>query len=161
MAGRARSAIPMLLLAASWAVAVEEVSFGELDPKSPGQVVLFYRKGEAASDAAAAALAAAQQMVAERAGDRAAAVIFKQCDAAQNENKVGMEARGLTSSLPMLFVAVEGQGTGARPGHPNRCESKVSCRLRPPSGALSCERPDLVSRVCRSVHAQYDGRRDS
>ena len=123
---RARVATPLLLLAASWAVAVEEVSFGELDPKSPGQVVLFYRKGEAASDAAAAALAAAQQMVAERAGDRAAAVIFKQCDAAQNENKVGMEARGLTSSLPMLFVAVEGQGTGARPGHPNRCESKVS-----------------------------------
>jgi len=117
MAGRARVATLLMLLVASCAVAVEEVKFGELDPKSPGQVVLFYRKGEAASDAAAAALAAAQKLVAESAGDRAAALVFKQCDAAQKENKVGMEARGLASSLPMLFVAVQGQGTG---------ESKIS-----------------------------------
>lgn len=158
MAGHAHAAIPLLLLAASWAVAVEDVKFGALDPKLPGQVVLFYRKGEAASDAAVAALAEAQKLVAERAGARAEAVFFKKCDAAQKENQVGMEARGLTSSLPMLFVAVEGQGTGALPDNTNRCESRVSRRLRPPSGALLCARPDSVRRACRSVYAQHDSR---
>lgn len=143
--------MPLVLLLASWAVAVEEVKIAELDPKTPGQVVLFYRKGEAASDAAAAALADAQTLVAERAGERATGVVFKQCDAAQKENKVGMEARGLSSSLPMLFVAVEGQGTGSPVA---RC-CPAACAMPPPA------RPDAVRRPCRSLYAQHDGRRDS
>lgn len=92
-------------------MAVDEVKFGELDPRATGQVVLFYRKGESGSDSAATALAAAEKLVATSAGERAGAMAFKQCDAAQKENMVGMEAKGLTS-LPMLFVSVDGQGTG-------------------------------------------------
>ena len=156
--------LPLLLLLASWAVAVEEVKFADLDPKTPGQVVLFYRKGEAASDAAAAALAAAQPLVAERAGEKATGVVFKQCDAAQKENKVGMEARGLSSSLPMLFVAVEGQGTGARGTAcpPPRAAPRRAPCLPPPPSLEPCAnfpaRPDAVRRACRSLYAQYDGR---
>jgi hypothetical protein len=96
------------------ALGVEEVKFAELEPRAAGQVVLFYRKGEADSDAAAAVLAAAETLVKASAGERAGALAFKQCDAGQKENKVGMEAKGLTS-LPMLFVAVDGQGTGIFP----------------------------------------------
>lgn len=92
-------------------MAVNEVKFGELDPRAAGQVVLFYRKGESGSDSAATELAMAEKLVATSAGERAGAVAFKQCDASQKENMVGMEAKGLTS-LPMLFVSVDGQGTG-------------------------------------------------
>jgi hypothetical protein len=102
----------VVVLCGQAAMAVDEVKFAELDPRAAGQVVLFYRKGEAGSDSAATALAAAEQLVGKSAGERAGAIAFKQCDAAQKENKVGMEAKGLTS-LPMLFVAVDGQGTGS------------------------------------------------
>ena len=85
-----------------------------VEPRAAGQVVLFYRKGEAGSDAAATALAAAETLVKASAGEQAGTLAFKQCDAGQKENKVGMEAKGLTS-LPMLFVAVDGQVTGLSP----------------------------------------------
>jgi len=109
-----RVAAAVLVLCHASAAAVEEVKFADLDPKAAGQVVLFYRKGAEASDAAVAALAEAELLVKASAGAKAADVVFKQCNAAQKENMVGMEAKGLTS-LPMIFVGVEGQGTGKTP----------------------------------------------
>mmetsp|Transcript_57338 Transcript_57338/g.92762 ORF Transcript_57338/g.92762 Transcript_57338/m.92762 type:complete len:256 (+) Transcript_57338:74-841(+) len=105
-----RVAAAVLVLCHASVAAVEEVKFADLDPKAAGQVVLFYRKGAEASDAAVAALAEAELLVKASAGAKAADVVFKQCNAAQKENMVGMEAKGLTS-LPMIFVGVEGQGT--------------------------------------------------
>jgi len=109
-----RVAAGVLVLCLASAAAVEEVKFADLDPKAAGQVVLFYRKGAEASDAAVAALAEAELLVKASAGAKAADVVFKQCNAAQKENMMGMEAKGLTS-LPMIFVGVEGQGTGKPP----------------------------------------------
>jgi hypothetical protein len=103
--------LAVLLLLGTGAGAVEEVLFAGLDPKAAGQVVLFYRKGEAASDDAVAALAASEKLVKDSAGAKAGDVVFKQCDAQNKDNRVAMEAKGLTS-LPMLFVAVQGQGIG-------------------------------------------------
>jgi hypothetical protein len=103
-----------VLVVCSVAAAVEDVKFADLDPTTPGQVVLFYRKGDVASEDVATALAAAEQLVRADAGTKAGDIKFKQCDAAQKENMEGMDAKGLTS-LPMLFVAVEGQGTGMPP----------------------------------------------
>ena len=100
-----------VLLLCSAVAAVEEVKFSELDPLTAGQVVLFYRKGEGASDDATSALEAAEQLVKASAGEKAGDVVFKRCDAGLKDNKVGMESKGLTS-LPMLFVSVQGQGTG-------------------------------------------------
>lgn len=106
-----------LLVLSGAAGAVVEVKFSELDPEAAGQVVLFYRNGDSASDDARAALAAAETTVKASVGAKADDVVFKLCDAAQKDNMVGMEAKGLTA-LPMLFVAIEGQGTGSHPQLP-------------------------------------------
>ena len=105
---RVVAAVIVLLLCGC--AAVEEVPFATLDPTAEGQVVLFYRRGEAGSDAAVAALAAAETSVRAGSGAKASELVFRQCDGALKDNAAGMEAKGLTS-LPMLFVAVAGQGT--------------------------------------------------